>query len=155
MKHILFYCLMVLCLNATFPVSFAQDTADPVQATVDNSEAVTVMDSYFRALANGDSASLETLLGGDLLVKRRGLLGNPAYSDHLRNFYQGADFKVLEYESSSPESVSVDALISFPRGETVRRRYLLERSASDVQQSGFVIVGEIPIAGPIRKQGVR
>ena len=145
---------MVLCLTARFSVSFAQDTVISAPAFDVNVEAEAVMDSYFRALATGDSASLEIILGGGLLAKRRMLLGNPAYSDLLIDAYQGADFKVLKYENNSPDSVTVEALISFAQGETVRKRYQLERAVSHGQQSSFVIVNETALAEPMQKQGL-
>ena len=155
MKHLSFRCLMALCLTAALPVSLSQETAVAVPAGDVNPEAATVMDSYFLALASGDSASLRTLLGGDLLVKRERLLDNPAYSGHLKNTYQGVDFNVLKYENNGPDSLTVEALISFAEGETVRKRYQLERSVSQAQSSSFVIVSETTIAEPILKQGIQ
>ena len=153
MKQMSFFCLMVFCLIIKLPLCFAQITADPVPSDIDP-EAASVMDSYFLALAYGDTVTLETLLGGDLLSKRRMLLDNPAYSDNLRNTYQGAEFKILKYENISPDSITVEVLISFAQGETVRKRYQLERTLSQVQHSSFVIVSETTIAEPIQKHRV-
>ena len=117
--------------------------------TSDNSDAAAVMDQYFLALTSGNSASLETLLGGRLLEKRKKLLGNPAYSGHLKKTYQDANFKILNYKSNRPGSVTVEVLITFSEGETLRKNYQLERTEPNSQQPALVIVSEIAIAEPL------
>lgn len=145
MKYITFFCLMTLCL-ATLPASFAQNP--PAFVPADN-EAATIMNQYFLALANGDSASLEMLLGGRLLEKRKKLLSNPAYSGHLKNIYQDAGFTILNYQNNRPGSVTVEVLITFAEGETVRKNYQLERTETNSQPSRLVIVSERAIAEPL------
>ncbi len=111
--------------------------------------AAAIMDQYFLALTSGDTASLKTLLGGRLLEKRKKLLGNPAYSGHLKKTYQDANFKILNYKSNTPDSVTVEVLITLAESETVRKNYRLERTETNSQQPMLVIVSETTIAEPL------
>jgi len=147
MKYTSFFFLIILCL-ATVPASFAQNSPAPM--TGDNRVyAATIMDQYFLALTSGDTASLETLLGGRLLEKRKKLLGNPAYSGYLKKTYQDANFKILNYKSNRPDSVTVEVLITLAESETVRKNYRLERTETNSQQPTLVIVSETTIAEPL------
>ena len=153
MKQLSYLYWMVFCMFITLPMCFAQNAVDSGSSDI-NPEATSVMESYFRALTYGDLASLEMLLGGDLLSKRKMLLGNPSYSDYLINTYQDAEFKILKYENNGPDSVTVEVLVSFAQGETVRKRYKMERSVSNDQQISFVIVNETAVAEPMQNQGL-
>ncbi len=147
MKYTAFFFFIVLCL-AALPTSFAQNSPAPGVGD-SNGDAAATMDQYFLALTRGDSASLETLLGGRLLEKRKKLLSNPVYSGYLKKTYKDATFKVLNYESNRPESVTVEVLITFSGSETVRKNYRLERTETNSQQPTLVVVSETTIAEPL------
>jgi hypothetical protein len=90
-------------------------------------EAGTVLIRYFDALTQGDVTALRTLLGGDLLRKRSGLLDNPTYTGHLINTYGQARYKINSYTTLGEGLVSIEATISLSADESINKRFLLKR----------------------------
>jgi hypothetical protein len=144
MKRIASLLLFLLAAPCLYP-TFAQDTASATSRSTE--EATSVMDQYFAALVNGDVATLKTMLGGDLLEKRNSLLGNPDYSGYLADTYMNATFKMLNADSTDPNTVRIDALIIFSPDESIRKRYLLRKSPSGGGSAAYRIISEISSAG--------
>jgi hypothetical protein len=143
MKRIisLLFVLMALpCLHLTF----AQDTT-PL-TSMNNEEASSIMNQYFGALVNGDVITLKTLLGGDLLKTRRSLLDNPEYPGFLSTTYMNATLKVLNLDTSKPDTVVIDALITFKHDDSIRNQYVLRKSPPQGGGSTYRIVSETSMA---------
>jgi hypothetical protein len=106
-------------------------------------EAGTVLIRYFDALTQGDVTTLRALLGGDLLKKRSGLLGNPTYTDHLIGTYGQATYKINSYNTLGEGLVSIEATISLSPEESIKKRFLLKREEeSDMITPQFHIYDE-------------
>lgn len=128
MKRPVFLLLFTLTTASGFALAAPVDTGSPVASI--NTEAEQVMNQYFTALASGDTASLKTLLGGDLLKKRSLLIDNPTYPAFLTKTYMNASFSILGYTNTGPGTVAVDAVIRFSQNESISKQYVLERSDS-------------------------
>jgi hypothetical protein len=138
---LLFVPMALLCLHLTF----AQGAAPA--SSVNDAQVSLVMDQYFGALVNGDIATLKSVLGGDLLKKRSSLLDNPDYSGYLSATYMNATFKILSIETSKPDTVTVDALITLDQDESIRKQYVLIKSTTQDVVTTYHIVSEISPAG--------
>jgi hypothetical protein len=106
-------------------------------------EAGTVLIRYFDALTQGDVTALRTLLGGDLLRKRSGLLDNPTYTGHLISTYGQARYKINSYTTLDEGLVSIEATIRLSPDESINKRFLLKREeGSDMTTPQFHIYDE-------------
>ncbi len=139
MKHIIFLLISLMAPLCLHP-AFAQDAQTP--ATGSNAETASVMNQYFGALVNGDTGTLKTLLAGDLLEKRSSLLDNPEYSGFLSATYMNASFKILNYDTSDPNIVRIDALITLDQDETIQKQYTLTKSTSASGVATYRIISE-------------
>lgn len=133
---LLFFLMAPLCLDFTF----AEDAAP--RASGNNAEAESVMNQYFGALVNGDVTTLKALLGGGLLKKRSRLLDNQDYPGYLAATYVNATFEMLNFDTSAPNTVLVEALIRFGQDEYIRKWYALKKSGSQGGNATYRIVSE-------------
>ena len=136
--------LLVLLLPPYLHPIFGQGTSPLSSGT--HAEADLVMNRYFDALVNGDVITLKTLLGGDLEEKRAQLLNNPDYGSYLINTYMNAEFQILGYHNSGPDTIAIDVLISFSRNEFIRKRYLLKKTLSENGTIPYLITHESSIS---------
>lgn len=104
----------------------------------DQLEANAVVNNYFNALTQGDTNAIKSLLGGDLFEKRKRLLDNPTYPEHLINTYSNARLELTNNVSGN-DSITVDAAITLNSGETMNRQYLLKKDPSHGQ---YIIYSE-------------
>jgi len=125
MRHLIFYIVTLLMLPLAGS-ALAQGNNLP---TSDSTQVKAVMNQYFTALGSGDVGNLKMLLGGKLKAKRAALLNNPEYAGYLATTYMNASFSILGIHSIAPNTVSVDALISFGQDETIRKLYTLKRGS--------------------------
>ncbi len=137
--------LVILMAQLCLHPAFAQNAQPP--ASGNNVETTSVMDQYFGALTNGDTATLKMLLGGDLLKKRSSLLNNPEYSGYLSATYLNATFKILSYDTTDPDIVRIDTLITFNQDESIRKQYTLTKSPSRGGVATYRITSERSFAG--------
>jgi len=106
-------------------------------------EAQTVLLRYLDALAQGDTDVVRSLLGGDLLEKRRRLLENPTYSGYLIDTYGSARFSIDNIEDRSPDSVAIDISVIIDQATISQRRFLLQKEQSPASADApFRIFGE-------------
>jgi hypothetical protein len=126
MKYFIFYIAILLMLP------FAGNTLAQSEnlPSSDSTRAEAVMNQYFTALASGDVATLRTLLGGRLKAKRTPLPDNPEYAGYLATTHLNTSFQIPGIHSTSPNTVSVDVLVSFSPDETIHKTYTLKRDAS-------------------------
>jgi len=107
------------------------------------SDAKAVIQRYFDALIQGDTADLRSLMGGDLIAKRSKLLDNPTYSTHLINTYGQARYKINSYNILGDDAVTVDVTITLSPDETINKRFLLKKAAeSDMIAPRLLIYDE-------------
>lgn len=140
MKHPVFLLLLTLATTSGLALAAPVDTGSAAASI--NTEAELVMNQYFTALASGDTVSLKTLLGGDLLKKRSLLMDNPTYPAFLANTYMNASFSILGYTNTGPGTVAVDAVIHFSQNESIGKQYVLERSDSATAPTPYRIISE-------------
>ena len=95
----------------------------------DQLEADAVINNYFTAQTQGDTGTIKLLLGGVLLEKRKRLLDNPTYPDHLIGIYSNARIEITNNVTGN-DSITIDAVITLNSGETMNRQYLLKKDPS-------------------------
>lgn len=80
-------------------------------------EARNLVSQYLIAIANGDTETIRTLIGGELLKSRSMLLDNPDYSAQLIEAHQDRTLSVTDANVVGPEQVEVDLRVK-ESGET-------------------------------------
>lgn len=106
-------------------------------------EAQAVLLRYLDALTQGNTGVLRSLLGGDLLEKRRRLLENPTYPAYLTDTYGSARFSIDNIEDRSPANVAIDVSIIIDQTKISQRRFLLQKEQSPAgADTPFRIFGE-------------
>lgn len=114
--------LVLPMLMLVSPASFAQQGRAAAEALVRD---------FFDALVLGDTAALESIMGGPLLERRKLLLSNPTYPDHLRQTYTGAQLTIESIERTGQGEFAVDASMLFGTDEnTYYKRFLVRREAA-------------------------
>lgn len=66
------------------------------------------MTEYFSALKEGNIHTLSLLLSDDLSQRRGELLKNPRYSEFLKKYYEGAQFKVIRFNPLAGNRMDVE-----------------------------------------------
>jgi len=86
--------------------------------------------SYTEALRLGDTIGIKSYIGGRLYEKKEVLLDqNAEYPDFLRNFYQGALFRVSdEMIDLGPRGQGIEVEISFPAGHISKSMAIVEQA---------------------------
>ena len=108
------FCLIVVALSIQFSSSVS------AEQTLDQLEAKEVVDRYFDALKQGDTGTIQSLLGGDLLTVQKALLDNPTYPEHLITMYKDATYEITALETSQDGYLVVDAKISMNDEESMK-----------------------------------
>ncbi|MGD9211676.1 MAG: hypothetical protein PVI90_12900 [Desulfobacteraceae bacterium] len=130
-KFICLSLLTFLLLYSSASIALSADVKEDVNQ---------FMTTYFQALKGGDVATLLDMLTEPVLETRRVLLEkNTAYPDHLREYYQNANFTIISIDSSKTDIIKVDVEYRF--GEDVnstRSRFFLRNEAGQ-----FKIYNEI------------
>lgn len=88
-------------------------------------QAEVVVARYINALANGDTAGLRSVLGGNLLRKRQRLLGNPAYAQELRKTYAGTRHEILRTKVLAEDRLQLDVQLWYGKQESHITRLIL------------------------------
>lgn len=97
--------------------------------TRDQLEADAIVNNYFSALTQGDTNTIKSLLGGDFLEKRKRLLDNPTYPEHLIGIYNNARIDITNNVISN-DSITVDTVITLNSGETMNLKYILKKDST-------------------------
>ena len=142
MKHFIFYIATLLMLHFAGNALAQSENISPADST----QVEAVMNQYFTALAGGDVATLKTLLGGRLKAKRTPLLNNPEYAGYLATTHVNASFQIMGIRSTTPNTASVDVLVSFSPDETIHKIYTLKRDASRDAAVPYRIISEAAVA---------
>lgn len=95
-------------------------------------EAKAVLTHYFDALAQGDTARLRSLMGGELLKKRASLLDNPTYPAHLISVYSDARIQFTRFAPRNADSIIVDVTITLSNGERLTKQFVLKEEQGDM-----------------------
>ena len=111
-------------------------------------EAENVVRTYHLALTQGDTITIKSLLGGDLLLKRRRLLDNPIYPSHLIEVYGGSTITITRNILNN-DSITIEADITLGTGEILQRRYLLTRNTDSASQYGYNIISDTSSDGDL------
>jgi hypothetical protein len=74
-------------------------------------EARSLVSQYLVAVAHGDTATIRTLIAGELLKSRDALLDNPDYSAQLIQAHQERTLSVTGARIVGPDQVEVDLLV--------------------------------------------
>ncbi len=105
------------------------------------SEAESLVTTYFNALVQGDTATIQGLLGGDLLESRKPLLDNPSYAHMLSTLYADATFEILGTKSLSHNNIAVDTRITLNPEEILLARFIISLAA-DAKTDVLKIIDE-------------
>ena len=125
-KYILFIAFFLFC---NFNFLHAQ-VADPSDTLI----------VYFKALKNGDVETIKKCIAGDYYKKYKVLLEeNQSYPEFLRNFYQGAEFDIVNTTKGNNDDVIVQVQTYFADGSTAHNKLRLKNFNKD----GWKIVEEI------------
>lgn len=101
-------------------------------------DAGPVLERYFQALKTGDVGTLESVLGGDLLARRRPLLENPTYPSELIAAYGNAQFGVVGWTWRQSKTMRVDVAVVLDANESVKWRLTMQRD--NLTKAGLLIV---------------
>lgn len=129
------------CILATWLLLYT-NAAQSAPLSDPQMEAENIVRGYHLALTQGDTTTIKALLGGDLLEKRRRLLDNPTYPDHLLSVYSGSTIEITKNEMSN-DSVTIEANIILGTGAIQQRRYLLKRNEDLTSPYGYLIISDI------------
>ena len=105
-------------------------------------EAENVIKIYHLATTQGDTATIRSLLGGDLLKKRSTLLDNPTYPQHLISVYGGSTIEIMKNIIGNNGSITIEAKILLKTGEVQQRSYLLKENTDPRSQFRYSIVSD-------------
>lgn len=104
-----------------YPLFVALLISAPFSASGNDNKLIHgVLRSFFAALQTGDTAVIESWIGGDLFEEKKVLLRkNKAYPQFLRQYYQGATFKIANVTHKDGQA-SAELIVTFPSGELRR-----------------------------------
>jgi hypothetical protein len=91
-------------------------------------EAIDAVNGYLDALTKGDTASLKSYINGKYYKSRKSLLDeNPDYSRFLLDFYEGANFSIIDISADSKNIDCQRATVEFvfPGGNISRTQLIL------------------------------
>jgi hypothetical protein len=103
-KTRIFSSLILMVLISTTALSFARDYGMETRAR-------NLVSRYFDALTEGDTKTVLTLIGGELLLGRQELLENPEYSNYLIKNYRNSTVSVINSRQVDANLVEVDTSI--------------------------------------------
>ncbi len=137
MKYTRFF--LLICTSLLFmQVAISQTLSQNEQ------DARTVLTRYFDALGQGDTSTLRSLIGGDLLRKRARLLDNPTYPSHLVEVYRNAGVQFDQFTTRENDTVVVDVIITLATGEKLKQQFLLAKDPGSDNRP-FVIRNETAV----------
>ncbi len=96
--------------------------------TTEEIEAEATLISFFNALVEYDTKTIETLLGGKLLEKRKSLLNNPDYSELLMAKYSNASFEIVKIKGNKKNKIKIDVKIILNDQESIQVRFFLKKT---------------------------
>ena len=114
-------CLLIVTLSSTSAI--ADDAA--LEA-----EAHDLVSRYLVAVAHGDTSAIKTLIGGELLETRRGLLDNPDYSAELIRTHQSRRLSITGVRVLGPDQAEVDLRIEESSDSQFSVQLLVARSTN-------------------------
>jgi len=125
--------IATVILIACSSLSSAQESGMEIRAR-------DLVSRYFAALAQGDTETVLSLIGGELLLNRQRLLENPEYSDYLSTNYWNSTISVVHSRKIAANLVAVDASIQKSPEEPFTVQLLVE--SLDEAGETLLIVGE-------------
>ncbi len=133
----LFIFLVAITFAGQEQRGFAEQVVEKVIFTKELSmgekmEAEAILNRFFSAQITGDTKTIEKLLGGDLLKKRRRLLNNPSYSGFLRRTYKNIRFKIMGYKKINEDTIQVKVMIIMNEHESNLVNFILIKEAYPV-----------------------
>lgn len=111
-------------------LAFGISAAAAVDNTSLEAEARNLVSQYLIAVAHGDTATIRTLIGGELLESRDLLLDNPDYSAQLIKAHQNRTLSVIDASVVGPDQVEVNLRVE-ESGESQFDIHLLVSKTSD------------------------
>lgn len=103
--------------------------------------AASTVETYFSALASGDVATVETLLGGAFRARRLHVLHSDGYDRELKRVYSGSTIAVDDVVIGDVSGAVVSGQLTMASGEHVSVSLTL---ALAIDPSGYVyhVIGE-------------
>jgi hypothetical protein len=92
-------------------------------------EAEDLLLRYLDAQSVGDTGSIEKMLGGHLLKKRKRLLNNPSYPDFLRRTYKNARLQIIDYKRLQKNTIQVETIIFLNEQESIHVNFILVKES--------------------------
>ena len=107
-----------------------QKSAQKNELSVDEKIAAEyLLISFFDAQVEGDTKTIEKLLGGHLLKKRKKLLNNPSYKEFLRRTYKSARLQIISYKKLRKNSIQVDTVMIMDQQESIHINFILVKES--------------------------
>lgn len=128
-KQIIFLLLMI---------SFVSSTGIGADFGV---EGVDVLTRYLSALSRGDTDEARSLMGGELLQKRRRLFNNPEYRKYLVERYKNAHLEILGVQYLDNNKINVSVRTQLENGDRFTSVYTIARESG---QSALIIAESRP-----------
>jgi len=122
-----------MALMSTTALSFAGDYDMETRAR-------NLVSRYFDALTEGDTKSVQTLIGGELLLGRQALLENPEYSNYLIKNYRNSTVSVMNSRQVDSNLVEVGVSIHKSPDEQLELQLLVK--SMDETGENLLIVSE-------------
>lgn len=108
--------LYLIVIFFSFNLSHAVAAAGPSDTVI----------GYFEALKNGDTETIKNYIAGKFYKKNKALLEeNTKYPEFLRNYYEGAEFEVIDSVNVGKD-VIVEIQIYFSNGSTSVKKLRLK-----------------------------
>jgi len=132
--------LGILLVFVTFCPSQAKDGLTTIPEYLQPFQTDEAFHPLFSAMKNGEVGKIKNYISGEMLQRNRVLLEqNREYPDFLREFYDGAQFKVVEVVRNG-NIVVANIRIIFQDGYESEIRLQLHRDRSDIagRESDFI-----------------
>ena len=110
--------------------------------TVSEQNAKQTVTRYLEAQRQGDTATMKSLIAGDLRKDKAPLLSNPSYPAYLSETFAHVDVAIDWAKALSPGKALVQASMTYRPGDTVRRHYVLYERAEEGAATSTLLIHE-------------
>jgi len=123
--------LVFLSLTLIFTIANAEEIS--MSNSLQTEIKYGIVYPYFEALIDGDINAIKRYISSDMYTRYKRLLEqNRGYPEFLRNYYQGAKFRI-EKAKEIDGYVVVDVVIEFPNGSRIQNKLCVSEEKSKFQ----------------------
>jgi len=110
--------------------------------TVSEQNAKQTVTRYLEAQRQGDTATMKSLIAGDLRKDKAPLLSNPSYPAYLSETFAHVDVAIDWAKALGPGKALVQASMTYRPGDIVTKRYVLHERAEEAEAPGAFLIHE-------------